>query len=207
MRLSILILVLLLFGCQKTIKTPDEFFVWLNNPNNGLLKTKVVDGLEFTLKYLPPEYLALKELRGKYSTKEAQVLKERYEKNFSFLLTIKPVDKEEKNIMLRGVSDETEYLERLNNLQFRTKDYLRLKVASKEIPPILSTFENMHGATKHHNIYMVFGGENAKELKTIKDWDIVFDDELFGTGIHHFQYESRLLLNLPILNFWTKNNN
>jgi hypothetical protein len=197
-----LVLFMLVFcSCQRTIKTPNEFFAWMNNPTNGLYQKKVVDGLELSMKYLPPEYLALKELKGKYNEEEAKKLKKEYEKSCTFLLTLKPL--EEEDMMKRGILDETEYQKRFMNVHFGLERMVKLKTSNAEYAPILSAFEDTYGTTKHRSAYIVFGGENWEKIKKEKEWDIIFDDEILDTGIHHFQYNVQTLQNTPILKFWT----
>lgn len=195
---------LMLCGCQQRIKNSTIFFEWLNDPQNGLVKSKKVDGMEITVKYLPPEYLALKELRGKYEADKAKKLKVQYEKSLTFLLTFKPTDKNEVDIMFRGIRDKQGYDQRLMSLSFEMEKYISLKIKQTSYPPLLSTLEQTYGTTKHRSVYLVFGGENLDIIKKDNLWDIVFEDNIFETGIHHFQFNRDNLLNLPELSFWLK---
>ncbi len=204
MRNFFCVVLVVLFGCQQKINSPTEFFEWLNNPKNGLIQSKKVDGMEITVKYLPPEYLSMKELKGKYEADKASKLKAQYEKSLAFLITFKPIDKQDGDIMFRNIRDKQDYDQRLMSLSFGMEKYISIKIKGTNYPPILSTLEQTYSTTKHRSVYLVFGGENLGNIKKEKEWDIVFEDTIFETGIHHFEFNRDNLLNLPKLNFWLK---
>jgi hypothetical protein len=89
-------------------------------------------------------------------------------------------------------------------LSFGMEKHISIKVKDINYPPALSASEQTYGTTKHRSVYLVFGGESLTYIKKEKDWDIVFEDSIFETGIHHFQFKRDILLNLPKLNFWLK---
>lgn len=65
-RLSFFVLItcVLLGGCKQQVRTEAEFFKWINNPENGLIKSKVINDLQLTVKFIPTEYLAYKEAKS-----------------------------------------------------------------------------------------------------------------------------------------------
>ncbi len=194
---------LCVMGCTQTFHSEKDFFLWLNNENNGLVKNKKVDDLQISLKYLPVDYLVLKDLKGNFESSKANKLKEKYGKGLSFLLTFFPLD-DAKDIMYKDLSSYPEYTQRLLSMQFDMAKYIYISTKNGEIRPVLSTLENTYSVTKHRNIYIVFNGDDAEKILQENEIDIVFDDEIFLTGIHHFVFKSRHIKNMPHLSFWKK---
>lgn len=197
-------LLLFLCSCQTTFYSEKEFFEWLNNPNSGLIKTRKVDGLNITMKYLPAKYLVLKEMNGVFNAKKADSLEKKYANGLTFLLTFSPIDDNTGDVMYKDLQEFEEYASRLKNLQFDIGKYIFIRSTNKEFRPILSTLENTFGVTKHRNIYIVFGGDDKNDILKSKEIDIVLEDDIFVTGIHHFVFDSWRINESPNLSFWKK---
>jgi hypothetical protein len=181
-------------------------FQWLNDPDNGLIKTKVINGVEIELKFLPPEFLTYREVKrlNNYNKQYIDSLLNLYQNSYSFLLKIGPEDGVDgEDIMLKGVGSMEEFKSRAQMMNFEMQEYVSLKAEGKKYKPVLSTMENVYGMHSHRNIYLVFtpNDENKSLLKAEK-LDVSFNDELFETGISHFVFKKKYISNIPKVKFW-----
>ncbi len=197
----------ILNGCKVRFDTEQAMYHWINDPENGLVKTRNISGLQLTMKYLPPEYLAFKELKQKADISEQVIdsLVNYYQNSFTFLLTIGPSPAHENNvdIMMAGIPDFQAYKQRSLTMNFNMAEYLSLTAAGKEWKPVLSNLENNYGLQDHRNIYMVFTPETGMgEIQDSPDLKITYNDELFHTGLNHFKYKLEDLGNIPAIKFW-----
>jgi len=200
----------LLTSCKTShVNSVEEYNKWMNDPENGLVKTKKIKGLTVSVKYLPAAYLIYKELgETDYSEKDRDSLKKAYERSLTFLMTIAP-DKEKGNkndIMLEGIVNYKDYSERLLTLNFELDKNVTLKSDNLELKPVLSALENTYGLSKSRSITFVFAPDikEMEMLKNAKTLDFVYIDELFQLGILHFNFNNEKLKELPVVEYEQK---
>jgi len=198
---------IVLASCNNELKTEKDFYGWLNDPENGFVKTKIINDIKIIAKYLPLEYLAFKELRsyGQYSKDVRDSILALYNKSRTFLLTIGPYEEKgaKFDIMKTGVHDYTEFKQRAMTMNFDMAAYVSLNTELGEFKPVLTNMENVYGLSKHRNIYLVFTSAEANgKLMTANELDLTFTDEIFNTGINHFIFKKEKLDHLPTINFW-----
>lgn len=189
-----------LTACRPGPKTEAAFYAWLHDPDNGLVQTRQIGDLHISVKYLPAELLAYRELKGGAPSRQADSLRNRYRRSHAFLLTLKPVGYDSGgdpggDVMYRGVGNYAAYKKRVMDLNFNLDRYVRLRDGKKELKPLLHTLENTYGATEGRSLYLVF--ENAAAGGSALDF--VFSDEILGTGISHFRFRKSDLENVPSL--------
>lgn len=198
MRIYLLGLLLALGGlpaCRPAATTEAQFYAWLHNPENGLVQTREIGDLHLSVKYLPAELLACRELRGGAPTPgQADSLRRRYGRSHAFLLTVKPrTAGRGDDVMYHGVGSYAAYKERVMELNFNLARYVSLKDGEKELKPLLHTLENTYGATEGRSLYVVFENAGADGA----DLDFVFSDRVFSTGISHFRFRKSDLADTP----------
>ncbi len=196
---SIILLILLLTSsCKnKGITDMPSFCKWINQSSNGLTQTKNINDLKLAVKYLPPEYLAMKEavdFNNNASPALYDSLLQLYKKNTTFILTISPENSEGGDVMYRDVFDYKEYKQRVHDLNFDFTSYVSIESGEKLFPAELSNLENTYSLSKERNIYVVF---SDSVLLGSKDIDFIFNDEIFNTGISHFTFQTENLKNIP----------
>jgi hypothetical protein len=200
-----LMLVLLLFqqcGRDKEIRDVGEYIKWINDPENGLVQSKYIEGVKLKARFLPAEYLAYKEMEGfqKKTEETRDSLISCYSKSKTFLLTIGVDDRKKKaegDIMYKGVTEYDEYRTRSYTMNFDMEEYIKLKAGDQTFRPVLSTMENVYSLSSDRNIYLVFSDDQAGNLFLAKDLDLTFNDEIFSTGINHFIFNNRNLNKIP----------
>ncbi len=174
----------LMTGCQKVFRQEKEFYAYANDASHGLLKTRQVADVTFTLKYLPAGLLYLKQRKDADAPPKDSLQKELSQQQH-FVLTIQPTD-DKNDIMYRDLANYQEYKERAVEMNFRMDSYLAMQIGGTDVPPLLCTLENTYSVRNGRSLYMVFPA--PPEGKPV---DIVFTDEIFNTGIHHFVFDSK----------------
>ena len=184
-------------SCNTTIDSPAELYRWIHDEDNGFVKARSINNIVLVAKYLPPEYLALQELRSEdtLDMERFHELKEEYADSKTFLLTIAPRDGFG-DVMYYGVQNQKEYEDRFRQLNFHVDDLLALRIGTQRLRPVLHTMENTYELTKEKSIYLVFSSDVAWD--NAQKMDLVFDDRLFETGISHFVFNQEELELPPI---------
>jgi hypothetical protein len=177
---------------------------WINDPDNGMVKTKTVEGIKLTVKYLPPEFLALKEAKEDRAGRQTyDSLLTQYKGSHTFLLSIASSENEVDNDpMYQGLDDYSDYKRRALTMNFDMNEYVSIKTSTREYRPVLTSMENTYSLKGQRNIYMVFT-DNATETELMKEHelDFVFNDEIFQTGVNHFIFNQNDLGGMPAINF------
>ncbi|WP_232296778.1 hypothetical protein [Microscilla marina] len=198
-------------SCQKVIKSQAALYQWVHNDNHGLIKKKTVGQVRLSMKYLPPELLVSKELRGQYTNRKmVDSLLAQYKTGRTFLLNLTLSGEGDKasvqDILYKDAHSYGAYKQRVMEMNFNMAQYIRLKAGDKVMKPVIANMENTYSLTKGRNIYLVFAGDEASQqaLKKAKKLDITFTDQLFETGIHHFVFDTNDLDNIPQVSYLHK---
>ena len=202
----VLILVFPLWKCNRGFNSVEEMYTWMGDPANGMIVTKLSGDKELTMKFLPPGYLAYKEVKETLGKSKEQIdsLRMLYKKSRSFLLTIKYKNDEPYDPVYEGIYSYEELDRRKKDMHFSFDEYVKLISSDGgEYKPVLSHMEETYGLQKMRNIHLVFSPENEKQADILgaEELDIVFDDRIFKTGITHFVFEKRNIDKKIKLNF------
>ena len=183
-----------LFSCKEAkIKSAEEFYKMLENPGNGFVKTREHRDIGFKLKYLPPEFFIVNETGirkdGILSKKETDSLFSAYSETRSFLLTIS-TNGGNSDILYEGITSVEEYRERFELMNFNLGEYIYLKTEKNKYAPSLINLENVYGLSKSRKVNIVFSPVgNGDDLMTSEEYDLVFEDFIFNTGVNHFKFK------------------
>lgn len=206
----IALFILFSFACNQTkVKDIEGYLEYLNDGENGLVKTKYVNGLELKIKYIPPRYSAYLELNNNPGAGKNQQdsLLQVYSNNLTFMFTIGPDERKRTgtDIMLRNVASYKEYAERHFAMNFAMEEFITLEAGDKKYKPVLSSMENVYGLDPKRNILLVFSPSEKgdRALFTGEKLDFVYSDELFGLGVNHFVFNRKDIHNIPELEFPT----
>lgn len=179
---------LLLMSCQQRPQTLSVYSTYINDPDNDYIKTRLAGPFIYSLQYLPPDYLALRELQSS-SHPDYDSLRTQYEGSVSLQFTIAPnPDKATGDVMRSGISTRQELDQRLRTLNFGLAQYWTLESPSGTYYPVLSQLEQTSGLTDYRKIQLVFTSE--EEGKPIpRPWTITFSDDIWGTGVNRWRWE------------------
>lgn len=185
---------------NKTVSNHIEYNKWLSNSENGCKVIKEVNGMIIEVKYLPINYLALKELDANRTTQQFDSLVKIYQYSTTFSITFKPKEGHQGNdVMFDGISDYKGYIERAMELNFDLESKIKLNANNQTYSPVLSSLENTYGLTKGRQVYLVFADKTQKgELEKSSTIDLVYADETYNLGILHFTFDyNAIKKNLP----------
>jgi hypothetical protein len=164
--------------------------------SSHLVQKKQIGELEFTISYLPHEYLALKEISN---DKIDPDLLSKYMDNYSemayFQIQISN-PKGNTELLKEFLSEEGEYNQRLNYYSFDVKKDIQITQKESVTKCGISHFERNFDVVPHIRLLAAF------EIKNLRlDEDIIFEfqDNVFNKGIIKVKFDQLSNLTLPNL--------
>lgn len=187
-----LISLLLLWGCSSSPNDESSYLEWIADPDNGLIKVKQTEIFEMKVQYLPSSYRAWKEIQTQplLSDTQKDSIHLATEESLHFIFTIAlREDKASGDVIYSGVNDKADFEQRVYTLNFGMEQYWALHTNLGEYAPVLTNMENSYSLTDYRKIHLLFAPSNTStHFHEADQWDLVFTDEVFGTGIHHFVF-------------------
>jgi len=201
--------VILTVGCasQHQPMSANEYQLWMNDENSGLIKKKYVNGVEIIVKYLSPEYLAFREISNDQTltVEDKDSIISQYSNSLNFVLTLGPDDRksEGQDIMYRDVSDYIEYKSRVKALNFDIEQSVKIRTDSVEFLPVLSAMENIYSLDTKRNIILAFVPDvgNEDSFFNSDKLGFVYDDQLFNLGVNHFVFKRSDMMQIPTITY------
>ena len=181
------LLLLSLGACQNDLNNWKDYYAYLHAPENGLIKEKTIGDMKFTMQYWPAAMRS-----------QEQPNPEQEEDSWTFLLKIEASEQAAQpfDVMTETVSSLEEFQEQTLALNFDWQKWIYLQVKDKKVAPVLAVLENTYGLQQHRVVNLVF----AKEERAVpQQLDLVFEDTIFGTGKHHFLFQTQDLEAIPAL--------
>jgi hypothetical protein len=196
---------LLLTGCAaRSRDRVDLGFLegYARNAENGLTRSRAVNGIRTTVSLVPPVVGALREWKRSTDTcgPALDQLIDQHNDQLSFVLNL-AADGEhaQGDVMYAGVTDLESYKQQAFNLNFSWDQYVELRCGDQRYAPVLSTLENTYGLTHDRNVVLVFAppttGDSA--FYASETLDLVVHDAWFGTGSQHFKFQRADLQKVP----------
>jgi hypothetical protein len=190
---------LFLLSCQQNVYNLQDYYAYINAPENGLAKERVVGDMKFTLQYRPTEALVQQE---RSATISKNSLQEQYANSLTFLLKMEASEQAAQpfDVMTETVSSLQDFQQQTHALNFELQQLLYLELGERRVKPVLVVLENTYGLQQHRLVNIVFAKEELNEQGQLpKQLDVVFEDVLFGTGKHHFLIERAHIEQIPPL--------
>lgn len=188
-------------SCRGGFSSEQEFFNWISDERNGLVKERDFGRMKIRVKYLPEEYLVYNELKkaGVHrSAKMADSLRTLYGDTRTFLMTFEfEQEFPGENTLLYGAENYEAYKDRVEQLSFQADDYIRIEAESGEYRPVLWTLENTQAPGDRKNLYLVFPKEKPDDQRI----SLLFEDYLFETGISRYVFDKARFERIPEFTF------
>lgn len=191
------------FSCDKSIDNIKDYYKYINTPSNGLVKTKSIGAISFSMKYLPSDFYVYKTMI-KFPDVSRDSIRKEYSSSLNFVLKVAPSKESEIkfDVMTETVNSLTEFQEQALTVNFELQKFIYLKIGNQQIKPVLVETENVYGLAQHRLINIVFAKDEFEELWNNEDKiDLVFNDEIYGTGKHHFLFQKSDFINVPKLEY------
>jgi hypothetical protein len=197
---ALLGVLLLLCGCSNT-SAPlglNEMTIYANAPENGLVRSRDVQGIRTTVRLIPPQLEALRD-RATNAADLGLALKQQ-DQQLCFLVNLGPDGTHFKgDVMYSGVRSKEDFLQQAYDLNFNWEAMVTLRCGDRTYAPVLSSLENTYSLTKDRNVMLVFVPEATGDpaFYGSEQLELVIADEHLGTGIQHFTFDRAALRKVP----------
>jgi hypothetical protein len=182
-----------LYGCGgKYNLDKKDYLAWIESEESGLTKHHLEKNLDFTAIYCTKDYLIAKEMKVE-DVKEENF--KRREKDFEgfeyFKVRIKRTDSNQE-VLMHGLSDENQYLERVNYMSYGFDENLCLvrNNFKDTIYPALYHFERTYGVVPYADLIVSFKSDSSLKDTNYK---LVINDNVFGNGLIVYDFDKRKL--------------
>jgi hypothetical protein len=198
-RLVIISFFLFFISCNKHFSNIKELTRYMNDEKNGFVNTKTVNGIKYSVTYLPPLYLAMKDTLHGDTVKLVDAMKD-YSNSRTFLLKMQD-DKSTgpdatTDINFKNIQHFDDFLERFYSLNFKMDNLVELHTLQKTYSPVLSNAINTYGLSRELTTILVFA-ENHRvaesDLFHSKEITLVFTDDIFDNGRLMFNFKQNQL--------------
>jgi hypothetical protein len=180
----------------------------MGDERHGVMVSRQIGDVRLKLQWLPPELLVYQDFRhdGPVCDKYwRDSVTNQYRRTLAFLLTVESVNSQE-DILWKNIATQEEFKNRVYQLNFRMNELVRLEANGQVYSPVLHVLENDYGFAHARKIHLVFAdADDSQELSRTSQYKVVFEDELFMTGISQFVFERENMEEIPPINFWTCN--
>jgi hypothetical protein len=181
---------------KKETMPTNTYIKWVRNPENGLIKTKTINELQFKVQYKPYEYIVCME---EQTEKIADTLMKRKLKELEGMqyYDLKILLKNNEGELLKsGLTAAGEYDNRVKYFSFGMQQDIQLVDGNDTLPCTMYHFERAYDATPVCTILLGFNKDNSKEGKAKT---LLFYDRTFNKGLLKFTFKENRLQTLPKL--------
>mgnify|MGYP003626904035 CR=1 FL=1 len=204
--IAFLFLAIMFSSCNHSIDDFNTYMEYLAEKDNGLVKEKSIGGIQLKVKYLPNDYLVYNDIKqNKQKTKGlVDSVKLTYANSITFMMVIGPDKNESFDITRVGVDNYEEFAQRIEEINFNMMQYVKLQVNNEEYSPELYQMESTYGLEQSRKFLFVFKAKDEKSNTILKDdFQFVYADEMFNTGINKFQFKHSDVNAIPQFNFFS----
>lgn len=194
----LLAMVIVLIACNaKQVLGPHEYMEWVASKDALINNQKEIGNYTIAIKYLPQDYLALKEFEKPYTNideKQFNEARKKFDGHYYFLLRIVD-EKNDKSVLRSDINGYGEYADRLNYFAFEAQEDFKLIEGKDTLDCVLHHFENNYNLSPINDITVVFK-KNAEN----QDLTFLWKDKTLGLGTVKFFMEKSDLEEIPTLN-------
>ncbi len=189
-----LLMMPMVFGCQKPALSGGEYMQYVEKENNGLKHIKQIGDMSFQMQYCPTEYLLLNEYKTEYLPHE--VVEERLINNDSMLFFKLRIKADGSNDVLNYQIDSgDDYYARVQYLSYGFEENIALVQGIDTIFPALFHFERTYGIAPFADFMLAFNAGIGED----DSFQILVDDKVFDNGLLKFSYKEEDIRTIPEL--------
>jgi hypothetical protein len=194
-----------LFSCKS--KVSIEEFTKEISEDEDFVKVYQDSTFKASCTYLPPEYLALSEVRsikdrnGNVSSEQFNLIKSKYSNATYFLFKLGLSNRED--ILRFGISSKHDYAVRINDISFNsTRNAYILKPNEDTIKASIADLQRSYGMSPDMSILFAFPIEQVVNSNH-KKFRFIYQDRYFGIQKPiSFLFDTKALTKkLPVINF------
>lgn len=172
-------LILSLRFCTSESLSPRDYKAYVTNPDNGLVKTKHIDKVDYIVTYKPHELIVVMENEdgidtATYTNTIGEIQGLQY---YNFKLKI---DDKAKDILKAGVSSVNDYYKRVEYFTSLMQNDIWLIQGKDTLPCRIFHYERNYSAAPYSDFSLAFDGTDGNATV---DRTIVFNDHVFNNGL------------------------
>lgn len=170
-----------------------DYITWIENPDNGLVVNKDMNGLVFSLQYKPYEYeVMLQEKRALQGDEMHAIIDSISDMQY---YTFRIATESGTDVQRYLAHDDQEYYARLEYFSLQMQNDIALIDGNDTLPCLMFHYERTYGIDPRATFVMAF---NAKQ-KSTDSKTLLFTDRVFGSGPVLLTIESSSLQQIPQL--------
>ncbi|WP_299600618.1 hypothetical protein [uncultured Aquimarina sp.] len=188
----IILTTLLLTSCSSgTFDSKEELWEYINDPKNGYIHTKTVNGVDFSLVYKPTDILVDQELSGQATAKEIDSLRNKYREYLYFNLSM---SKNNKELLSNVAGNKQQFGAMVNQLAFGMEQKIHFYTPKKDTVEIADyIYPRMYGMSGATTILLVYPKE--KMVTNQEFMTLSIEDLGFYTGEVKFKVPTKIFKN------------
>ena len=179
---------------KNTVLNCEQYVKWTESNDNDLRVTRVMNGFDFSLQYLPASYMLSKQVVRNQGSGESLTVGD-YDGIHFFNFRIKK-ESGTGEVLRNDLGSLEEYKSRVEYYAFDFKDDVFLVQGNDTVYCEMSHFERAYDATPFCNIMIGFP---SKEIKDDEDCTIVVHEKIFDRGILKFRFMKNTFNSIPKL--------
>ena len=176
----------------------QEYVKWVENKDNGLKSQRTIDHFLYTVQYQPSQYMVMKDVRdATISQNEMDEKAKEYDPYQFYAFTIKDTTGTDELLKLDIRSSE-EYYARIDYFSNGMQRNVFLIDDKDTLPCVMFHFERSFGLAPECRFMLGFNKSKKNKYEN-SDKVLVYEDNVFGTGIIKIRIDGDQLKKLPLL--------
>ncbi|WP_255452659.1 hypothetical protein [Aquimarina sp. RZ0] len=182
---------------NKTFESTEQLWDYLNDPENGYLHTKTVNGVDFSIVYKPTDLLVEQELSGKATASKIDSLRKKYDQYLYFNLSMARNNQE---LLSNVAGKKQKFGGMVNQLAFGMEEKIHLYTPQKDTIVMADyIYPRMYGMSGATTLLLVYPKE--KKVTNAEEMTLTIEDLGFYTGEVKFKIPTKIFKNEPKLEF------
>lgn len=194
------------FLSSKEKLPPQEYMSWVEDSENGLVKSNTIEECVYSVFYKPLPYVVLKDWPDTALTQSAfdkQLDEYKGLQYYSFIIESKNVANGNQELLRYNLKSTDDYFARIEYYSFQVQNDIKLVEGKDTLVCRMSHFERAYGLQPKIKIVVAFDRRKddlvKKEEHYNNDKVILFYDKVFGAGIVKLKIDKETLKNIPEL--------
>ncbi|HTM64953.1 MAG TPA: hypothetical protein VL093_01415 [Flavipsychrobacter sp.] len=193
------VLALLFCSCRQSLLTPAEYVSFIENKDNGFVKSAVIGDWMYKVQYRPSTFIYLQEAKNHSFNKETYELRRKQLKGWIFFNVYTSHTKTSKMAPLRLISSNLdEYNSLLNYYLTQNKNNFMLYTPRDTVYPQVYVFENNYNLSPEDVFVVAF---HLKDVQHDQPMVLAYNDEILRAGIVKFSFTPEALEKEPSIHF------
>lgn len=142
----------------------DELLAYLRNPDNGLKKDIVMNGIQMSVMYRPADFLVAQEMAA--GVTDIVKLEQKYRGNNYFLMSLSADGKE---AIQAATMPHYQYSELLQTVSFRLGEFIHMTTSKRDTIPLQDfVYASTFGMGTSNDVLMAFEKDTVNDLEWIQ---------------------------------------